>query len=98
MPGPYPLPSPYVERQPGDPDGHWGQGSTQIARGLRMEWEPGWEFKHTSAPVGEPFDPDAPPPGDGWVLNEYCGDKGHGTETDGRGRELQVSYWRRKTQ
>jgi hypothetical protein len=93
---PFPPVRPYVEPAPGDPDGDPDAASTRLARELRMEWSPGWEFTRTSAVLGEPFDPTVPPPGDGWELNGYRGDRGHGAATDASGREMQVSYWRRR--
>lgn len=93
----YPPVQAYVEPPPGDPDGDFDAASTRLARELRMEWSPGWEFKRTSAVVGEPFDPDDPPAGDGWELNGYRGDQGHEIVKDARERDVQVSYWRRRT-
>lgn len=96
MTGPYPPVRPYVEPPPGDPDGDYGTLATQLARGMRMEWLTGWEFTTTGALDGEEFDPDLPPPGDGWVLNEYAGDQGHSTKVIAGDREARRVHWRRR--
>lgn len=85
----------YRDPEPGDVDGPWGLFSTQMAAACADEHLPGWEFRTTWAFVGEPFDPDLPPDGGGWVRNvQKAG--GYEIADTRHGRQQQVSYWRRK--
>lgn len=93
----FPPVKPYVEPEPGDPEGDWRRPGNRLALGLQIEHEPGWEFARTHALDGAPFDPEKPPAGDGWVRNEYKGDHGYAVIRTAYGREMRVSYWRRKT-
>jgi hypothetical protein len=65
------------------------------ARLHRIQWAPGWEYAQTSAIEGDPFDPDAPPPGEGWMLNVHAGDGGYSTSAAPGGRVMRLVHWKR---
>lgn len=80
--------------EPGDPDGPWEVHRNQVAQGHRDQELWGWKYAETRLVPGEEWDPDRPP-GDGWALNTYVGEDGHGSSRgllDG----TEVSYWRRR--
>jgi len=84
------------DTEPGDLDGPPMKWSTRVAKGCRAETMEGWEFARTWAFVGDPFDPDKPPAGDGWVKNEYVAAGGSEMRDTASGQQQHVVYWRRR--
>lgn len=92
----YPDADPEPEPTLADLDGPSMRQLTRIALAHQGEWSNGWEYKVTCGVGNEPFDPAKPPPGDGWILNEFAGDHGHTRTLTSYNAPMHKVHWRRR--